>query len=127
LSVNHNRRYDSDVRTVQKLLKEKKLGDIVEYETHFDRFRPQIKPGWKEQEDIAGSGIVYDLGSHLIDQALTLFGKPEAVYADIRIQRKMAKVPDNFEILLLYPHLKVTLKAGMLVNGKGPTISIFGT
>lgn len=127
LSVNHNRRWDSDFRTIQKLVKEEKLGRIVEYEAHFDRFRNKIKEGWKENQEIPGSGILYDLGSHLIDQALRLFGLPEEVFADIRIQRDNAEVPDNFELLLFYPDLKVTLKAGMLVKEKGPTYSLYGT
>ncbi|MFD2518038.1 Gfo/Idh/MocA family oxidoreductase [Salinimicrobium flavum] len=127
LSVNHNRRWDSDFRTVKKLVEHNILGDIVEYEAHFDRFRPSVKVGWKEDPDIPGSGIVYDLGSHLIDQALNLFGNPTELFADIRIQREGAKVPDNFEILLFYSNLKVSLKGGMLVKEKGPAFSVFGT
>lgn len=127
LSVNHNRRWDSDFRTIQKLVKEERLGRIVEYEAHFDRFRNKVKEGWKENDEIPGSGILYDLGSHLIDQALTLFGQPDEIFADIRIQRDAAEVPDNFELLLFYPQLKVTLKAGMLVKEKGPTYSLYGT
>ena len=127
LSVHHNRRWDSDFLTVKKLLEEKRLGRVVEYEAHFDRFRPEVKSGWKEERANPGSGILYDLGSHLIDQALVLFGLPKAVFADIRIQRDNARVPDNFELLLFYSGLKVTLKAGMLVKEKGPTFSIHGT
>lgn len=127
LTVNHNRRWDSDFQTVKKLVQNGVLGKIVEYEAHFDRFRNQIKPGWKEEKALPGSGILYDLGSHLIDQALHLFGLPKEVFADIRMQRDGAKVPDNFELLLFYPHLKVTLKAGTLVKEKGPTYSIHGT
>ncbi|HET7361142.1 MAG TPA: Gfo/Idh/MocA family oxidoreductase, partial [Salinimicrobium sp.] len=127
LSVHHNRRWASDFLTIKNLLDEGKLGEIVEYEAHFDRFRNEIKKGWKEEKENPGSGILYDLGSHLIDQALVLFGLPDEVFANLRIQRKEAKVTDNFELLLFYPDLKVTLKAGMLVKEKGPTYSIFGT
>ncbi len=127
LSVNHNRRWDSDIRTIKKLVDTKKLGEIVEYEAHFDRFRNHIKDSWKEDPEIPGSGILYDLGSHLIDQALMLFGTPSEVFADIRSQREGAKVPDKFEILMFYPNLRVSLNAGMLVKEKGPTYSIFGT
>lgn len=127
LAVHHNRRWDSDFLTVKKLLQEKKLGSIAEYESHFDRFRTEIKSGWKEEKENPGSGILYDLGSHLIDQALVLFGLPKAIFADIRIQRDGATVPDNFELLLYYSGLKVTLKAGMLVKEKGPTFIIHGT
>ncbi len=127
LSINHNRRWDSDARTVRKLLKNGILGEVVEYEAHFDRFRDKIKPGWKEDPDNPGSGILYDLGSHLIDQALMLFGTPKEVFADISIHRKDAKVPDNFHLLLFYPHTRVILRAGILVKEKGPTISINGS
>jgi predicted dehydrogenase len=126
LSVHHNRRWDSDFLTIKKLLKEKKLGVIVEYEVHFDRFRNEVKTGWKEKSEIPGSGILFDLGSHLIDQALVLFGLPTEVFADLRIQRENSEVIDNFELLLFYPGLKVSLKAGMLVKEKSSTFSIFG-
>ena len=127
LSVNHNRRWDSDIRTVKKVSTEGLLGRIVEYEVHFDRFRNNIKDSWKEKPELPGSGILYDLGSHLIDQALTLFGKPKEVFADIRQQRDGAIVPDNFELLLFYPDVKVTLKAGTLVKEKGATHTLLGT
>jgi predicted dehydrogenase len=126
LSVHHNRRWDSDFLTIKKILKERKLGVIVEYEAHFDRFRNEVKDGWKEKKEIPGSGILFDLGSHLIDQALILFGLPTEVFADLRIQRENSEVIDNFELLLFYPDLKVSLKAGMLVKEKGPTFSVFG-
>lgn len=127
LTVNHNRRFDSDFQTVRKIVEEKKLGKIVQYEAHFDRFRNEVSPGWKEEKDNPGNGILYDLGSHLIDQALQLFGNPEEVFADIRTERKGAEVPDNFELLLFYDNLKVSLNAGMLVKEKGPTYSLHGT
>ncbi len=127
LSVHHNRRFDSDFLSIQKLLKQKKLGELVSYTTHFDRFRNEVKDSWKEEKQNPGSGILYDLGSHLIDQALVLFGLPSEVFADIRIQRENAKVPDYFELLLFYSNLKVSLNAGMLVKEKGPTFSIHGS
>ena len=127
LSVNHNRRWDSDFLTVKKVVEGKKLGEIVDYEAHFDRFRNEVSNGWKEDKENPGSGILYDLGSHLIDQALTLFGPPKEIYADLRKQRKSAAVHDNFEVLLYYPNLKVTLKASALVKAKGPTYSLHGT
>jgi len=127
LSVNHNRRWDSDFLTVKKIIEGKKLGEIVDYEAHFDRFRNEVPNGWKEVSENAGSGILYDLGSHLIDQALTLFGPPTEIYADLRKQRKNAEVPDNFEVLLYYPNMKATLKASALVKAKGPTYSVHGS
>ncbi|WP_029035259.1 Gfo/Idh/MocA family oxidoreductase [Salinimicrobium terrae] len=127
LTVNHNRRWDSDFQTVKKVIDNGFLGKVKEYEAHFDRFRIEVKQGWKENRENPGSGILYDLGSHLIDQALTVFGTPKEIYADIRMQREGATVPDAFELLLFYPTLKVTLKAGMLVKEKGPTYQVFGT
>ena len=127
LSVNHNRRWDSDFRTVKSILSEGHLGRLVDYESRFDRFRSSVKEGWKEQTQIPGSGILYDLGSHLIDQALHLFGPPQEIFADIRTQRDSAEVPDNFELLLLYPDLRVRLCSGMLVKEKGYTYSLHGT
>ncbi len=126
ITVNHNRRWDSDFQTIKKLLTEKKLGEIVEYEAHFDRFRDMVDETWKEDKSNAGNGILYDLGSHLIDQALVLFGPPKEIFADISTKRKKAEVPDSFELLLFYPNLKVSLNAGMLVNLKGPAYTIHG-
>jgi predicted dehydrogenase len=125
LTVNQNRRWDGDFLTVKKLLETKKLGKVVEFEAHFDRFRNFIKDKWKEKDE-PGSGIVYDLGSHLIDQALCLFGEPYAIFADIRKQRPDAVVDDYFEIILDYNTIKVTLKADMLSNYKSPKYIIKG-
>jgi scyllo-inositol 2-dehydrogenase (NADP+) len=126
LSVYQNRRWDSDFLTVKKIIDNRLLGDIVEYEAHFDRYRNFIKDNWRE-ENTEGAGMLYDLGSHLIDQALVAFGLPNYVYADIRKQRKEAKVDDNFEIILGYNNLKVTLKVGMLVRGKLPRYILLGS
>ena len=87
LSVFHNRRWDNDFLTVQKLIKNNTLGEIKLFESHFDRWRPIFRPErWKEQNQ-PGSGIFYDLGAHLIDQALTLFGKPEELMTDLALQK----------------------------------------
>lgn len=126
LAVYHNRRFDGDFVTVKQIINDKLLGDLVEYEAHFDRFRNNIKDNWREKDQI-GSGILYDLGSHLIDQALDLFGLPDSVTADIRIQRENSKTDDNFEIKLDYKNLKVILKAGMLVKEQGPHFTLHGT
>ncbi|UJH90152.1 Gfo/Idh/MocA family oxidoreductase [Antarcticibacterium sp. 1MA-6-2] len=127
LTVNHNRRWASDFLTVKKLLEQKRLGRLVEYEAHLDRFRKEIKTGWKQEKENAGNGLLYDLGSHLIDQALLLFGHPLEVFASLQIQRDEAQVVDNFELILFYSGLKVTLKAGMLVREKGPVFTLYGT
>ena len=127
LSVYHNRRWDGDFRTLGKIIDSGMLGDIAEFESHFDRFRPDLRPGaWKEKKG-EGTGLLYDLGSHLIDQALTLFGKPRALYADTRIQRERGEEIDSFEVLLFYENLKVTLKAGSLVRIPFPRFTLLGT
>lgn len=126
LSVHHNRRYDSDFKTIQKILTNNLLGRLVEFESHYDRFRNYLKPGAWREKDEPGAGILYDLGSHLIDQPLVLFGKPQAITADIRVQRNGTKATDNFELILHYPDLKVTLKAGMLVSQVLPRYILFG-
>ena len=126
LSVHHNRRYDSDFRTIEKLLKANVLGRLVEFESHYDRFRNYLKPGAWREKDEPGAGILYDLGSHLIDQPLVLFGFPNAITADIRVQREGTKATDNFELILHYPDLKVTLKAGMLVSQPLPRYILLG-
>ena len=82
LSVFHSRRFDSDFKTVQKIMTSSLLGEISELESRYDRFRNYLKPDAWREENIPGSGILYDIGSHLIDQALTLFGLPDAIAAD---------------------------------------------
>jgi predicted dehydrogenase len=126
ISVHQNRRWDGDFLTIRKLLNAKLLGRLVEYESHYDRFRNQLRPGaWREAAG-EGTGILFDLGSHLIDQALVLFGLPQMITADIRIQRDNGKADDNFELILHYDQLKVTLKAGMLVREPGPRFILHG-
>jgi scyllo-inositol 2-dehydrogenase (NADP+) len=127
ISVNHNRRWDGDFQTVKRLLDDKLLGRLVEFESHYDRFRNYQRPNaWRETE-AAGGGILFDLGSHLIDQAQVLFGLPQTITADIRIQRDFAKAVDNFELILDYGALKVSLKAGMLVREQSPRFILHGT
>lgn len=126
ISIFHNRRWDSDFLTIKKIIESRVLGNLVEVEIHFDRFRNFIeKDAWREA-DLPGSGILYDLGSHLIDQSQVLFGLPGEVTADIRIQRPGGKSADNFELILHYRNLKVTLKAGMLVKEPGPHYMLYG-
>lgn len=127
ISVNHNRRWDGDFQTVKKLLEGKLLGRLVEYESHYNRFRNYQRPNaWREEEG-EGGGILFDLGSHLIDQALVLFGTPQMLTSDIRVQRDFAKTNDSFELILHYDDLKVTLKAGMLVREQSPRFILHGT
>ena len=127
LSAYQNRRWDGDFQTVRRLLETGYLGRLVEYEAHFDRFRNSLRPNtWKEKES-PGAGVLYDLGSHLIDQAQVVFGLPEMITADIRTQREGGEIDDQFELILHYPGLKVTLKAGMLVREQGPRFILHGT
>lgn len=128
LTVYHNRRFTSDTRTVKKLLDSGLLGEMVDYESHFDRYRTEPRPNgaWREQP-LPGSGIFYDLGSHLIDQALWFFGMPEAVTAEIDMQREWAKADDHFDVRLHYPTFTATLKSGMICRIPGPTYLLHGT
>lgn len=127
LSVFQNRRYVCDFLTIRKILGENLLGPVVEFEAHYDRYRPAAKPNaWRERNE-PGSGILYDLGAHLIDQALFLFGAPDTIIADVRRQRPHAKIDDYFDIRLDYGFSKVILKSGMLVREPGPRYMIHGT
>jgi scyllo-inositol 2-dehydrogenase (NADP+) len=127
LSVFQNRRWDGDFRTVQQILGQGILGRLAEYESRFDRFRPAVnRNAWREQAS-PGSGVLFDLGSHLIDQAVVLFGKPAGVYAELRRQRDDAAAVDSFEVHLQYPQLKVTLRAGTLVCEPSPRYVLYGT
>lgn len=127
LSVFQNRRWDGDFLTVKQLVESGVLGELVEYESHYDRFINYLRPNtWKEEENPA-AGILYDLGSHLIDQALVLFGSPQAVLGDLRRQRPKSKIDDSFEIVLHYSGgLKVILKGSMLVREIGPRYMLHG-
>ncbi|MHB1921951.1 MAG: oxidoreductase [Chitinophagaceae bacterium] len=126
LSVYQNRRYVGDFLTIQEILKNNLLGEIMEWEAHYDRYRPELRPGAWREKPLAGSGILYDLGAHLIDQALVLFGIPLTITAVLRIQRPGAKAIDYFDLSLDYEHLRVILKGSMLVRETGPRYMIHG-
>jgi len=127
ISPFHNRRYVADFRTMQQILQQALLGDVHTFEGHFDRYRPQPKVAAWREEALPGSGILYDLGPHLIDQALCLFGLPQTITADVKKQRSFSVVDDAFELKLDYGFLQVTLKSGMLVREPGPRYQIHGT
>ena len=115
LTAYQNRRWDSDFLTIKKLLGEGTLGNIVEFESHYDRYRPvPVANTWKEKE-VPGGGNLYNLGPHLIDQALVLFGPPLTVFADIRTLRPGSEIDDYFYIQLGYADKSVILKSSMLV------------
>lgn len=126
LSVYQNRRYDSDYKTIKKVVSQNLLGQLVEVEMHFDRFREELSPKLHKETPGPGAGVLYDLGSHLIDQALQLFGKPEKIFADIRMIRPNSKVDDYFELLLYYPKLRVRLKASYIVREALPGYILHG-
>jgi len=126
LAVFQNRRWDSDLMTVKKVLDENLLGDIVEAEFRFDRYNPLLSPkAWKESSN-PGAGVLMDLGSHLIDQAVYLFGFPNAVFADIRRLRENSQVDDDFSITLYYPDKRVKLHAGFFVREGVPAYALHG-
>ncbi|MBU2712014.1 oxidoreductase [Zooshikella harenae] len=107
-SVYHNRRWDGDFLTVKKLIKSGKLGAVRYVESHFDRFRPMVRDRWREQAG-PGTGIWFDLGSHLLDQALCLFGRPQAITARCIPLRDNSTTTDFFHVLLHYPQLEMVL------------------
>lgn len=125
VSVFHNRRWDNDFLTVKKCIQEGLLGDLYTYEAHFDRFRPELTGKWKEKP-LEGSGVFYDLGSHLIDQALHLFGMPQTVWGEIIAQRPGAQIDDYFHIVLGYGRMRVILGAGCVVRKTGPRFQVHG-
>ena len=126
ISVYQNRRWDSDFKTVKKILEEGLLGKIAEAEIHFDRYDQNISYKLHKETPGPGAGILYDLGPHLIDQALQLFGMPESIFADLTIQRPVSKVDDYMELILFYPGLRVRLKAGYLVREALPSFIFHG-
>ena len=123
----HNRRWDGDFLTVRKLLKEKALGRLVTYESHFDRFRPLPREAtWKEAGNDA-NGMLFDLGPHLVDQALVLFGVPETITASVRKDRDDSAIEDAFDITLDYPRLRAHCRATMLACINAPRFLLHGT
>jgi predicted dehydrogenase len=124
----HNRRWDSDFQAIQKLLHEGTLGRIVSFESRMDRWRPVLPNDrvWKNNPAVGG-GLLLDLGTHLADQALVLFGKPESVSADVRRERDGADANDSFTVRLRYPGLLVTLAANSLSMPAGPRFHVRGT
>jgi len=124
--IYQNRRFDSDFRTIRKVLNEKLLGDLVEAEFHFDRYKEELSPKVHKETPGPGTGALYDLGSHLIDQALVLFGMPNELFADIHIIRPQSQVDDYFEVLLFYDRLTVRLRCSYLVKEPLPGYILHG-
>ncbi|MDI1254660.1 MAG: Gfo/Idh/MocA family oxidoreductase [Flavobacterium sp.] len=126
LAVFQNRRWDSDFKTVKDVVDKNLLGEIVEAEFHFDRYNPNLSPKTHKETANKGAGILKDLGPHLIDQALFLFGIPNAVFADIRTTRDHSIVDDYIDILLYYETLRIRLKAGFFVREMVPSFVVHG-
>jgi scyllo-inositol 2-dehydrogenase (NADP+) len=128
MTVFHERRWDGDFRTVEQVLDSGELGRVVRFEAHWDRFRPEVRmDAWREQPQ-AGSGVLLDLAPHLIDQALVLFGRPDAVTSDVRIERDGALTDDAFDLLLHYPRgVTASLHSSMLVAAPRSRYILHGT
>lgn len=126
LSVFQSRRWDADFLTLRKLLAERSLGEVMYFESRYDRFRPEVKKRWRELPGPA-SGTWYDLGAHLADQALQLFGAPDSIYADLAMQRAGAKAVDYFHVLLKYGKRRVVLHGSSLVVANSPRFFVHGT
>ena len=125
LSVFHNRRWDGDFRTVRSVIDSGALGEVMLYEARWDRFRPALREGWKEEVG-QGAGLLLDLGSHLIDQALQLFGMPGALSADLGHQRPGTEIEDYVELTLHYGAMRAILSATMLVAAARPRFAVHG-
>ena len=125
LSVFHNRRWDSDFVTVRTLVEQGLLGEVVHFESHMDRFRPEIRDRWRERPG-PGSGLWFDLGPHLIDQALQLFGMPQKITATLGNQRAGAQTDDWAHVLLDYTRLKVILHGSLLAASGSPRFTVHG-
>jgi len=128
ITVYQNRRYDGDFQAIRQIVADGTLGRIVRFETNYDRFRPDLKPGaWRERVG-PGTGILFDIAPHLIDHALVLFGLPEAVTADIRMERSVAVVDDSFDVMLRYPGgMRAVLRSTMLAVTPRPRFVLHGT
>ena len=127
LTVFQNRRWDGDFLTVSRVIKKGLVGQLVEFESHFDRFRNYIQEGTWKEDPSRGTGNIYNLGSHMIDQALMLFGIPEGLYADLEIRREGSEVNDYYDIHLYYNRFKAILKSSYLVREPGPRYLLQGT
>jgi scyllo-inositol 2-dehydrogenase (NADP+) len=128
VTVYQNRRYDGDFAAIREIVAAGRLGRVVNFETHYDRYRPNLKAGvWREQLG-PGNGIWFDIGPHLVDHAMTLFGEPESITADIRIVRDHAIADDCFDVVLHYPNkLRALLSSSILAAATRPRFVLQGT
>lgn len=128
LTVYQNRRYDGDFQAIMRLVRSSALGRVVRFESNYDRYRPQLRPGaWRERSG-PGTGIFFDLAPHLIDHALVLFGMPEALTADIRVEREGAAADDAFDLAFHYRGgLRADLRSSILAAATRPRFFLHGT
>ncbi len=126
LSVYHNRRWDGDFLTAKKLIEEQQIGEIRHFESHFDRFRPQVRQRWREQAT-DGGGILFDLGSHLIDQVLELFGVPDAISAHCKMMREGSTNVDYFNVTMHYPNHLAIVHGDLFSAGPYKRFTLKGT
>lgn len=126
LSVFHNRRWDGDFLGLQDILNSGVLGRVTHFESHFDRYRPQVRQRWRESAS-QGGGLWYDLGPHLLDQTVQLFGQPKALWLDTQVQRDNAVADDWFHCVLRYADLRVVLHASALTASVAPRFVVHGT
>jgi scyllo-inositol 2-dehydrogenase (NADP+) len=128
ITVYQDRRWDGDFGTVKEIVQSGKLGTVAEYECRFDRFRLEPKPNaWRENPDQPAAGVLFDLGPHVIDQALVLFGEPRAITASAFCQRETSKVDDAFDVCMEYPTLRAMGRARIIAYAPGPHFLIHGT
>ncbi|HEY2821836.1 MAG TPA: Gfo/Idh/MocA family oxidoreductase [Candidatus Acidoferrum sp.] len=128
LTVYQNRRYDGDFQAIRELVGAGTLGRVVRFETNYDRFRPNFKPNAWREKAAPGAGILFDIGPHVIDHAMVLFGKPEAVTADVRVERQGGLADDAFDIMFHYPNsLRAVLSSNILAATQRPRFLLFGT
>src|SRR6202167_5942876 len=132
ITVYQDRRFDGDFGTVKKIVESGRLGTVVEYECRYDRFRLEPKANaWRERADQAGAGVLFDLGPHVIDQALVLFGEPRAITASAFCERETSQVDDSFDVCMEYPNLGAGLRAmgraRIIAYAPGPHFLIHGT
>ena len=127
LSVFQSRRWDGDFLTLQQVVKDGLVGKVVEFEAHYDRFRNYIEPNTWKEEAKPGTGILYNLGSHMLDQAVVLWGMPEEVDARVGAHRPGGKVADYYDIRLVYKDILIIVKSSYLVKEQGPRYILHGT
>jgi len=128
ITVYQDRRWDGDFGTVKKIVHSERLGQIVEYECRYDRFRPEPKANaWREKASQPAAGVLFDLGPHVLDQILVLFGEPRSITAAAFCERETSQVDDSFDVCMEYPHLRAMGRARIIAYAPGPHFLIHGT